>query len=242
MKVYVVPTEKLCNGSCSFCVTNSRDKINSEFLEVDKLEAALERFDISKIEITGGGEPLLNKNIEDIIQVCSDKAYTRMYTNGGLLHKYNISLLDELCISRGHYRDDVNENIMGVRYNMQDVLHENTKLSLLLHKDGINSYDDFFEYVKWANKLGIKKVVVRELFERDGKNYQSIYEDQLVKIDSFIEDVDNDFEMLEGEDNLFYKYDNAVVEFEVCGCNLTPSLVLRSDGNWYLGWDSNEVL
>ena len=128
MKVYVVPTEKLCNGSCSFCVTNSRDKINSEFLEVSKLEAALEKFDISKIEITGGGEPLLNKHIEEIIRICSNKAYTRMYTNGALLHKYDVSLLDELCISRGHYSDDTNEKIMGVRYDIKK-LHENTKLS-----------------------------------------------------------------------------------------------------------------
>ena len=99
MKLYVIPTERLCNGKCAHCITKTRKQINSEFLTPKKLISALEKIkNVSFIEITGGGEPLLNKNIKEIIKICSKKAPTKLYTNAGIYNKDIPNELKELCI------------------------------------------------------------------------------------------------------------------------------------------------
>lgn len=59
-----------CNFSCDFChmegIKESSDSILQP-LELERLSRMLNSFDISKIKLTGG-EPLLRKDIEDIIE------------------------------------------------------------------------------------------------------------------------------------------------------------------------------
>jgi molybdenum cofactor biosynthesis enzyme MoaA len=64
MKIYILPTEKICNGKCVFCITRYRQSANKQFLDYKKIKSVLKNFkDIDNIEITGGGEPLLNPQI-----------------------------------------------------------------------------------------------------------------------------------------------------------------------------------
>ena len=136
MKAYVIPVEQLCNGTCNFCITRFRNTINSEFLNPAKLKKLNLFNNINNIEITGGGEPSLNFNIEKIINKCSKIAKTSIYTNGSLNSpkQYNI----EVCISRIHYSDSINKKLMGINYDINKFSSNNVKLNLMLHNEGIN--------------------------------------------------------------------------------------------------------
>ena len=165
MKLYVFPTERKCNGKCNFCITKERNLKGKEFLELKDLERALNNLEIDKIEITGGGEPLLNPHISEIIEICSERAPVQLYTNGKLAEKADLSKLNLLCISRAHYDNEQNKRIMGVDYNLDKIMKKNipVKFSLLLHKKGIDFVDGLVKYLDWAKTNKSKCVVVREL-------------------------------------------------------------------------------
>ncbi len=115
MKFYVIPVETKCQGKCDFCITKHRPRFNSEFLNIKKLDKINSFKNIDKIEITGGGEPSLHPDLENIIKICSKFNNSSIYTNGYL----NPSIVGntEIVVSRVHYNDKINEKIMGVKYN-----------------------------------------------------------------------------------------------------------------------------
>ncbi len=246
MKVYVIPTEKACNASCWFCITNTRKSVGKEFLSVETLEKVLAKIsDVSSIEITGGGEPLLNKDVAEVISVCSKKAPTKLYTNAALLGKRNknIEMLKELCISRAHYNDAVNEKIMGISYDISDILKKvkvSVKFSLLLIRGSIDSSSELLKYLDWSSNLGIRKVVVRELYHSHDRQYMRLKDEKFVSIDNIIESAGAYLKKIgTAFDNKFYSYNGLNVEFETCGCNLNSSnRIIRPDGKIYNNWDS----
>lgn len=246
MKLYVIPVETECNGNCAYCITRTRKHIDSEFLSLDNLNKSLNIFkNLSAIEITGGGEPLLNHDISEIVRLCNSFARTRLYTNGDLILN-NIDItknLDELCISRAHHDDKINKMIMGVEYNINHVVESsncNIKLSLMLNKRAINNYESLIDYCKWAKGLGVKKVVVRELVVQDDCNYFKIFQNHFMSIQDVVSDIDE--RLVKVSENL-YKYNSLLVEFEVNGCAKgNANLIIRSDGQLYSDWDNNILL
>lgn len=243
MKLYVIPVESLCNGKCSYCITNSRGKIDSEFLNPSVLRKTLQKLDnISLIEITGGGEPFLNKDINEIIRICSEKAPTRLYTNGALVKDFSVlDKLHEVCVSRIHYDSGINKSIMGIEYDITKFVPFNLKLSLLLNKRAICSYKELLNYLEWADSLGVKRVVVREFAERTDSEYLKIFEEQAILIKDILKYLDNRLKdrTPKYQENLFYSFKDTIVEFEVCDCTKqTNGLIVRSDGQVYDDWDS----
>lgn len=94
--VEINPTE-LCNRTCSFCPRydpnvypnrNLNMTIETVTILRDQMISAGYQGDI---HITGYGEPLLNPNILDIIQIMSENFHTELITNGDRLLKKTIS-------------------------------------------------------------------------------------------------------------------------------------------------------
>lgn len=232
MKLYVIPSER-CNAHCEYCITNSRKKEYPDFLKLSDLKETLKNFEIEKIEITGGGEPLLHKEIEKITQLCSEKAKTRLYTNAQLLNNYDKLDLNELCVSRAHHNSGINYKIMGVKYDdkLLSKIKTPLKLSLALNKKGINSQKEFCDYLEWAEKTGAYKVVVRELFENEEKEYIKLRNDLFISKNELINSG-----FLKKINNLTFRYKNIIVEFdENCQC-FTDFIILRTDGRIYREW------
>jgi molybdenum cofactor biosynthesis enzyme MoaA len=239
MKLYVIPTETLCNAKCEFCITKARKHIDSEFLEPEKLEKKLKKLKgVYLIEITGGGEPLLNPHIEEITRICCSKADTKLYTNGKKMHAHYALThrIKELCISRSHQDDKINESIMGVSYSIDEIFKNTTsqiKLSLMLDKEGIRTRKGLMEYLNWAEFIGAYKVVVREMSQpmQIKKRFVSAEKMQektapLLIESSFL-------------GNQLYKFNTLLVEFDSCACRLNrETYILRSDANIYTDWDS----
>lgn len=240
MKIYVVPVESKCNASCDFCITNVRKKsgvlCNEEFLNLFDLETSLKDsglacFEesvfrrITKIEITGGGEPTLHPEIDKVIDICSKTAPTQMYTNGALANKVsNLEDLDYLCISRAHYLNSENQRIMGISYDINELMDRlpfQVKLSLMLCKQGIHTKEQFKDYIYWASKIGAEKVVVREMFNLDYGNNNAEY----VPITELFFSLGLKARY-EGKNPVV----NDFVEFEF------PEMTLHADGKMRRGW------
>lgn len=97
MQIYLLLTEK-CNLRCNYCI---RGKKNNSELSLEKLNLLLQENDFSQDQVLlTGGEPLLHRNFQEIVQICLDKfKYVAINTNGLLLDKSRI-----VKNSRIHYQ------------------------------------------------------------------------------------------------------------------------------------------
>ncbi len=246
MKIYIIPTERKCNGSCPYCISKARDSISSQYLEPNRLKEGLAGLDeVEAIEITGGGEPSLNKNIDKILAISTSIAPTKLYTNGTIkLDKKYLNSLEELCLSRAHNNSKINRQIMGVEYSLEGLTKElktKLKLSLVLSKIGIKSAKQLRGYLKWAKSRGASKVVVRELFKPE-KSLKSSYREVFKKYYQPMEELINELELKKIKNNLvntFFDFDGMEVEFDCQECSYNSNYrIIRSDGKIYNDWNS----
>jgi organic radical activating enzyme len=194
-------------------------------LQIEDLKRLLDQ-KIDNIEITGGGEPTLHPEIEKIIELCSNKAPTQMYTNGAFMNQIkNLSDLSYLCISRAHHLDYENKMIMGIDYDVYGLLDESSvKFSLMLCKQGIHDKDSFSDYVEWASNVGASKIVVREIISLD--DHQNT---DYVSMMDLLESLDL-VELSSCKNPTFDCY-GIPVEFD-CHGSEEDTLVLRVDGTY----------
>lgn len=228
MKLYVMPTKTKCNGSCDFCITDFRDLKGKQFLSIGNLEKGLEGLDLDKIEITGGGEPLLNPNITGIINKCAEKAFTQLYTNGGLAEKTDLGNLNVLCLSRAHYDNKRNQEIMGVEYDLESIQRRNLpiKFSLLLHRSGIDSVRGIKKYLDWAKEQDACKVVVRQMMPH---NYSEKISDEFVVAYTLFRELNpRIFERVEEGAEFYWKGMDVSFKHSPCDCN--EQIFLHPDG------------
>lgn len=93
--------------------------------------------------------------------------------------------LDRLEVSRHHYDEYKNKEIMLFRKN-QDISKNNifietlndlhkefpTRLVCILQKDGISNLNEVYQYLNWANTLGIRYIIFRELSDITDDRYK----------------------------------------------------------------------
>ncbi len=225
-KCYIIPVEKLCNANCTFCITKSRNyckgeeflKINNEFLK--KIEL-LKKRGIKVFEITGGGEPTLNPNLEVIINLIRKiipDAYIKLYTNGNILR--SIGPVNEITISVAHFDDKINDAIMKPKINISlknklkffknSIPNAKTRLSIALSKEGIDNSDKLTKFIN-ETKNEVDEYIVRTLYP-GCPNYKENY-------------VDFDYQ----NELVKFERDNNVDDFS--------GIILWSDGNIYTSWD-----
>lgn len=86
--VQLIPTNK-CNLNCSFCSCKKRNKTEELTLwQIESLCQDLERLGCKAATVTGGGEPLMHKDIQKILCCLNDHDIKiGLVTNGLLLNK-----------------------------------------------------------------------------------------------------------------------------------------------------------
>ena len=126
-----------CNFRCRYCMPEelygeayeflSRDQVLS-FEEIVRLTKIFIKLGINKIRLTGG-EPLVRKNIEELISLISrlDKNIDlAMTTNGYLLNKFSNILfssgLRRLTISLDSLDNDIFQKMSGKKFSVEDIL------------------------------------------------------------------------------------------------------------------------
>ncbi len=239
-KLYVIPVESACNARCPYCVNQFRDLGNS-FLSLGNLEKCLKDIGtIDAIEISGGGEPTLHPKISSIIELCSRKTRTQMYTNGQLIGSIPNSVLkklDPLCISRSHYDSVINEKIMGIKGD-DAIFYKglNIKISAVLFKGGIESPEDAEKYIAWA-KGRANKIVFRPLFQ--DVNYTLDVKNKVVSLELFSRYFGFDANSAE---NFKTNLNGVEVEFETRSCSCENSNpILHANGKVNYSWRGNDI-
>lgn len=188
--ISLLPIARGCQARCSFCF--SKSSISLEQLTGKAFEhryaAVLESAKKSGAEravITGGGEPGLLK-LENLCQLVRT---ARNYFNKVVLISNGYFLQSEaqakiqalydagltvLSISRHHYDDSINNNIMKLSVNVSDIarcvseMNDAPNLILrwicVLQKGGIATRNDIKKYIEWAHSLGVDQVCFKELY------------------------------------------------------------------------------
>lgn len=221
-KCYIIPVSSACNCNCTFCITKERDIVN-EILKPEVFQKSLEilkKENIKRFEITGGGEPFLNKYLQIIIDMIKREipdSYVKVYTNGNILTKLNN--IDELNISIAHYNDKINQSIMKpVTYiPLIDKLKffksddYKLRLSVALIQGGIDRNYKLKELISLTENY-IDEYVVRTV-------YQGLDSGQYVNFDYY-------------DRRLIWERNNST------GCN--NNLILEANGLFYKDWEIKE--
>jgi len=222
-KCYVIPVQKKCNCNCVFCISKTRNynkeqellKCDNKFIDNIKL---LKKRGIRKFEITGGGEPFLNKNLKEIINIIKNiipDSYIKLYTNGFIL-KYagNIDELDISVVS-----DDIeinskymlNKNRMSLieklKYFRRVYPNIKIRLSIALIKGAIDSKNKLDKFVENTGKY-VDEYVVRTLYPNT-PNKENLFVDFAYNNEKVVMERENDVKCFDGlilwSDNEFYK-------------------------------------
>jgi molybdenum cofactor biosynthesis enzyme MoaA len=162
---------KGCNANCLFC-----EYKNDAFeFDLKKYEEVLNHLKskiwVYKINLTGG-EPTVQwklfKTVLNITRNAFPASYVVLNTNGYRLDRVfqNSSVassISNISLSRHHYKDNVNQDILGTLAPSSKLIKEiNSKaekwkfhLTCNLIKDYIDSKAEAYKYLDWASGLGL---------------------------------------------------------------------------------------
>jgi len=261
MKAYVLAVEKACNAKCDWCITNIRQSYG-KLINIKVLKAQLKKLkNLERIEITGGGEPTLHPDLQDIVMECSKIAPVQLTTHGAnYISPLTHLLLETLCLSRQHYDDKKNERLMGIKYNFIEFLwtvKSKLKISVTLDKQGIGTINDVINYDSRTSSSKVEKIIFRQMFEPEGnEKYQKIYDERYVSSKEIVKQLEGWIKE-ENYKDIYYrdmaykiidhtKQDNPILkieggnklEFEIrsCACELNNP-VIHADGKITQGWN-----
>lgn len=165
-RLYLVPVRDACNYDCTFCFMKEKEQESSkpQFLNIKNFEDILKNKlqinnDINEVEITGGGEPTLHKNLPTIIKLLKNyfpKSYIKLYTNGELTPLY-AQPIDEVNISRVHWDTTISKKFSGVngpQRSLDDVIGfyrvnaKKVRLQTILLKGAIDSKEEVNKFIQ----------------------------------------------------------------------------------------------
>jgi hypothetical protein len=156
-------------GRVSLSITGGEPTLSRRILGVLKL---VKEGKARKSVMTTNGTTLLRKlkwmedlEAKDVLQLLIDSG------------------LQYLNISRAHYDDTINQTVMAFKGGMDAFSSEdlrvvaqrlsqsktNLRLSLAMTNEGIHDFDGLVAYLEWAKSLGVKNVIVRQLYDFDIK-------------------------------------------------------------------------
>ncbi len=165
---------KFCNARCKFCTYASDASKYNEKKYIKVLEEISSKIKIKKIAISGG-EPTLYwdnfKNISTIAKSISPTSELSMNTDGfrwrQLFEDPISQLFDYIQLSRHHYDDIKNDEIFGTNTPRSEDIKELSFLAKNNHqvqfrcsliKGYIDSKEEVFKFLNWANSVNINDV------------------------------------------------------------------------------------
>ena len=115
------PTNR-CNFNCLMCSCSERQKyLELELEDIDKIISSMFKFGLKAVTITGGGEPLMHPEINEIINMFHSKGVEiGIVTNGSLLN--SVDTLDKVTWVRISASDYLKNQLKNIDYLHQLVL------------------------------------------------------------------------------------------------------------------------
>ena len=166
-----------CNRNCYFCIGQFMEDLDSEnnlnlknLTNIDKFIEECKKKNITEIALTGTNtDPLLYKHISYLKQYLQNKMEVKKFrvtTNGvKILNNLNDWLcFDSASISFASFNKDINYKMMGGDVidieKIYNVTPFDFKINIVL--SSYNCNDDLIETIQKLNKIGIKKINLRE--------------------------------------------------------------------------------
>ena len=188
---------KGCNAKCKFCEYS--DCANT--FNMDKFKNIIEelnnQIDVRKISLTGG-EATINKHFYDVVDIVKNtNAFLVVNTNGSNLkevHKRGyIEKFDSIALSRHHFDDDINNEILGLKSisteDLKDMKLKNLHLTCNLQKDFIHNKETIYKYLEYVSSM----------------NYDDVGFVSLMQINDFAKEQFVDFETIDLESETYHK-------------------------------------
>jgi molybdenum cofactor biosynthesis enzyme MoaA len=235
-------TTLACQANCAFCIEKTSPKtscVNTEMYLKSLNEALtiLHEAGITPTITITGGEPLLNRQkffgILDILQNFYIPKFN-LNTNGFLLdeeilHKIVASKMPHLNISRHHYDDTINQEILDLKnetpYSIQEIKSiiggtyddvTRIRLQCVLIKGFIDDIASVKKYLDWTISEGLDNVAFRGLSKLKGdaanESLETVRycEEKAVDIFTVLRDVasDPDFELVAQNISDHYTYED----------------------------------
>lgn len=202
----VLPVARACQASCKFCFSESSASLEQfpRFIPLSRIEslAKLAREHADRFVITGGGEPgiMPHGHLLNLIRIGSDYfRKTVLITNGfhlakrparereAMLHDYGQFGLSVLSISRHHWDDLANAEIMGLDTRTSEVVDTwwegrfgwlalNLRLICVLQRGGVEDSNGVAAYLDWAAARDVEEVCFKELYV--SSTLESAYHDR----------------------------------------------------------------
>ena len=158
-KVYYINLNYLCDNICIFCYSHNTNQLKNSSLTLTKLKSLFEKYSISEKDriILNGGEPLLHKEINEILNFLHQKGVEILiFTNGR-----NIRKLDAQCLNK------------NIRFIIP--IHGDREIHNFITKDE-RSFDDTVDSLKWLAdnnfqcQVDIKIILNEKTIEENGFN------------------------------------------------------------------------
>lgn len=260
-----------CNGKCKFCLNHkntSTGKIDKEKLG-EVIRYLKSKNILNAITLTGG-EPMLDyKNLNDIVNFIYDidpNMRISISTNGTNLKEFlnfdNIDKIEAIHISRHHWDDNINNEILGVKtasledikYVQERMQNKNTIIiNSVMMKKYIEKLDDVKKMANVIAEVGVKKIHFVSLIDYGDfcrENYVDTYKvfEDALKDDMFYKDMDRyrkDF----CECHMYKYITDTAEEIKILArivksnnSDYIEQLVYTNDNKLITGFDSNDVL
>lgn len=223
-KVYLEITNN-CNLDCSFCIKNNRDK---KFITIEEYKLVLDKLtDYTKyLYFHVSGEPLLHPNINDLINLASDKFNINITTNGYLIKKIKDNHnLRQINISLHSFSNKYNitlDSYMNNIFEVIDNLKEDTYFSLRFWVN--NEYNK--EIIEMINKRYNINLELKTGFKITNNVFVSINKEFIWP------DLNNDYYNEEGTCYALKDHIGILVNGDVIPCCLDANGIIKL-GNIY---------
>jgi organic radical activating enzyme len=167
--VQLIPTNK-CNLNCSFCSCKKRNKTEELTLkQIETLCRDLKKMGCEAATITGGGEPLMHKDISGILQCLSDyDIKIGLVTNGFLLDKLNTWDLKNVTWCRISCADERQFDILDPKIVATIEKNKNVDWAFSYVLSKFPDVANLIKYIRFANNHKFTHVrVVTDLLDLD---------------------------------------------------------------------------
>ncbi|MEE9176050.1 MAG: radical SAM protein [Thermodesulfobacteriota bacterium] len=185
-------TTTKCNLKCIMCEHNKMAE-TSETLTFEKFQQILNQFPyLIGIDLTGIGEPLLNKEFLKMIEFAKERGLYVTFTDNFTLLNEEIARklisykVDEIVISLDGGTKEIYESIrIGANFdnvinnlkfliNLKKEIKTDTPQLIIRHIALEKNLQGIPSLIKLANSLGIKKVIISSLYSSDEtKSFQT---------------------------------------------------------------------
>ncbi|HID19851.1 MAG TPA: radical SAM protein [Methanophagales archaeon] len=189
-RILQIEVSRACNLDCRICMRRNLESTTG-FMSFDKFKEILGTYNFREVALHGWGEPLLNKDIFQMIEYAKGEGLKTSLTTNATLVGENISnILDSGLddIAFGYYDMDILTRSID---NVKDLIIEKRKrgselktyLDIAIHRDNT---EEIFEVIKKGHEIGVDAAVLHRLFnvynvDKGFKNLSKKEEEELLK-------------------------------------------------------------